>query len=327
MTIIQSGERAEPVLSSAAAVGAPPATAQAIPAPVVWERKFGLPFWVATGWVGLVSLCAIFGKLIPVVKTGSPDYLLAGKVVEGDWTHTFSWTHPLSVNTQGQDTLSGLILGARNSIIIAFSTIILGFFLGGVLGMIAGYRKGRFDAVMSYIVTVLLSIPPLLFILLLVAVLSVKSSNGIEGGLSTTVWKLSFSLGILFIPSLFRVVRGTTMSYSGREFVVAARAMGAKTPRILFREILPNVAKPMLAFGLVGAGNVMVVEGALSFLGVGVNGPAWGRMIYDGSSFSDLRLRPHITFIPAVVLFLTVLSLNFVGDKVRERLEVKEGNI
>jgi peptide/nickel transport system permease protein len=305
-----------------------PQTVDVSPAKVISsKKKFGVPFWIATGWLALVGFCAIFGKWLPMVKPNPPDYLLAQRIVEGDWTHTFSWSHPLSANGQGNDILSYLILGSRNSIIIAFTTIILGFFLGGVLGMVAGYRKGRFDSVMSYIVTVLLSIPPLLFILLLVAVLSAKSSDGIEAGLSTTVWKLSLSLGILFIPSLFRVVRGATMSFAGREFVVAARAMGAKTPRILLREILPNVAKPMLAFGLVGAGNVMVVEGALSFLGVGVNGPAWGRMIYDGSSFADLRLRPHVAFIPAMVLFLTVLSFNFVGDKVRERLEVKEGNI
>jgi peptide/nickel transport system permease protein len=97
---------------------------------------------------------------------------------------------------------------------------------------------------------------------------------------------------------------------------------------VLLREIFPNVAKPMLAYGLVAAGGVMVIEGSLSFLGVGVgNVWAWGRVVQSGASVSELKNNPHITFIPGIVLFLTVLCFNFVGDKIRERLEVKEGNI
>lgn len=291
------------------------------------KKKFGLSFWVAVGWLTLVVFCAIFGSLLPMVKT-VPDYLAGADVGEGGWTRHVTWSHPLSTDAQGNDILSNLIIGSRNSIIIAFATIILGFVIGGILGMVAGYRRGRFDSVASFFITILLSIPPLLFILLLVSVLSAGGgTDGVDQGLQASVWKLAASLGILFIPALFRVVRGATMSFAGREFVVAARAMGAKTGRILMREIFPNVAKPMLAYGLVGAGNVMVIEGGLSFLGVGVNGPAWGRMINSGSSLSDLRVAPHVAFIPAFVLFLTVLCFNFVGDKVRERLEVKEGNI
>ncbi len=110
--------------------------------------------------------------------------------------------------------------------------------------------------------------------------------------------------------------------------MLASRTLGAKTGRVLFREILPNVAKPMLAYGLVSAGNVMVIEGALSYLGLGVGDSwAWGKMIQSGASLREMRISPHIILAPALTLFLTVLSLNFVGDKLRERLEVKEGNL
>ena len=321
---------ASPVLSEGTVPS--PAVAPGVPAAASSagasaKKTFGPAFWVATVWLTVVVFCAIVGKILPFVKD-TPDYLAAAEVAEGRWTGVVSMSHPLATDAQGNDILSSLIVGSRNSIIISFATIFLGFVVGGMFGMIAGYRKGRFDAVVSFFITILLSIPPLLFILLMISVISAGGGeNGVDQGLQTSVWKLAMSLGVLSIPSLFRIVRGATMSFAGREFVVAARAMGAKTGRILFREIFPNVAKPMLAYGLVAAGNVMVIEGGLSFLGVGVNGPAWGRMINSGSSLSDLRLAPHVAFIPALVLFLTVLSFNFVGDKVRERLEVKEGNI
>jgi peptide/nickel transport system permease protein len=290
------------------------------------KKGMGASFWVAITWLGIVLFFAVTGPYLPFVKKEA-DFLVMGSELKA--FGTFSRNHLLGFDpSTGNDIFSMIVLGARNSLIIAFATILIGFVLGGGLGMIAGYRRGAFDTASSFVITVLLSTPPLLFILLMVSVLSADTEGGINQGLQTSVAKLSISLGILSIPTIYRVVRGATMTYASREFVLAARAMGAKPGRVLLREIFPNVAKPMLAYGLVAAGGVMVIEGSLSFLGVGVgNVWAWGRVVQSGASVSELKNNPHITFIPGIVLFLTVLCFNFVGDKIRERLEVKEGNI
>lgn len=290
------------------------------------KARMGAGFWIAVTWLVTVVFFAIFSRWLPFVKK-EPDFLLMGADKQGFGTFSRSNIFGFDPET-GRDLFSAVAMGAKNSLVIAFATVFIGFLVGGTLGMIAGYRGGIIDGVFSFIIAVLLSTPPLLFILLLVAVLSAKDASGMEQGLQSSVFKLSLSLGILSIPTLFRIVRGATLSIGAREFVLAARAMGAKTSRVLLREILPNVVKPMLAYGLVGAGGVMVVEGSLSFLGVGVGQElAWGKIIESGRSLSNLRDNPQISAVPGVILFFTVLSFNFIGDKIRERLEVKEGNI
>jgi peptide/nickel transport system permease protein len=300
--------------------------------PTKVRRPFGIPFWCAAAWVFIVIASTTIATLNNWKK--DVDFLAGGDVAAGNWSKTFSWTHPLGVDGAGNDTLWELATGAKNSLIIAFTTVILGFLIGGALGMAAGYFRGKVDAVLSFFTTALLSLPPLLFIILLISVLSASAGSaefGIEQGLQSSVMKVSLALAVLATPSLFRVVRASTIQYAQREFVTAARTMGAKPGRVLIREILPNVAKPLLAFGLVTAGGVMVIEGGLSFLGIGVGAgtgtSAWGKMIQEGASAQDLRTAPNIALIPAFALFLTVVSLNFIGDKFRERLEVKQGNI
>ena len=299
--------------------------------PVVAKRvrkPFGIPFWVAVSWLAIVVVCAIGGKRLPWAKK-DPDYITSAFINDGKWTKTFSWAHPLGTDQNGNDWLAAATLGARNSMIIAFATVIFGFLLGGGLGMLAGFTGGKLDTVLSFFSTVLLSFPPLLFIILLLTILSTgTNSSGAAQGLQSTVWKFSLSFGILSIPTLFRIVRASTMQFSSREFVVAAGAMGAKRWRVLMREILPNVVKPMVAFGLVAAGSVMVVEGALSYLGIGVGDSwAWGKMIATGSGITMLKKGPNVAFVPIIILFFTVLSFNFIGDRLRERLEVKQAGI
>jgi peptide/nickel transport system permease protein len=292
------------------------------------KRSFGLPFWGFITWIGLILVAAIFGKRLPFADK-DVDYLGSALINDGKPWQTFSWTHPLGLDPNGNDWLSAIVVGARNSMIIAFATIVFGFLVGGGLGMIAGYRRGRIDAILTFFTTALLSFPPLLFILIFLTIFAASvKSDGVAVGLQTSVTKLSLTLGILSIPTLFRVVRASTIQYASREFVMAARAMGAKPGRILMREILPNVVKPMAAYGLVAAGSVMVIEGALSFLGIGVgDGWAWGKMIAQGASGVTLQKAPHVAFIPIIILFVTVLAFNFIGDKLRERLEVKQAGI
>ncbi len=319
------------------AVAPPPEVTMSAPAPVpaapveVFHAKrpgYGVMFWVCTAWVGLMVLCAIVGKRLPFAHKPA-DYITAAYINDGKWTKVFSWKHPLGTSQNGDDWLSAAVVGSRNSMIIAFATVVFGFVLGGGLGMVAGFMRGRVDTVLTFIATVLLSFPPLLFIILLLSLLSAgPNAAGISEGLNASVWKLSLSLGILSIPTLYRVVRASTMQFADREFVLAARAMGATRGRILLREILPNVVKPMMAYGLVAAGSVMVIEASLSYLGVGVGDTwAWGKMIATGQGLSMLNRGPNVAFIPIIILFLTVMSFNFLGDKMRERLETKQGGI
>ncbi len=291
------------------------------------KKPWGITFWLAVFWLISVIVGTFVANLVDWKK--EVDFLGGAEVVSGNWRGSISKSHPLGLNLSGNDILVDLTRGAKNSLIIAGTTVLLGFLIGGTLGMVSGYFKGRIDTLLSFLANILLSVPPLLFILLMIAVLSSRGGDGQAQGLSSSVFKISLALGILSVPQIFRVVRASTMQFAQREFVMAARAMGAKVPRILMREILPNVAKPMLAYGLVAAGSVMVIEGGLSFLGIGVGSgtdvTAWGKQIAAASQRADLETAPMVAFIPGLALFLTVLSFNYIGDKVRERLETKQG--
>ncbi len=160
----------------ATTVEAPPAAAaldRVVPKKV--KRPFGLPFWFAATWIVGVVLSTIFVTVIDWKK--EVDFLAGGEVASGNWTKTFSWNHPLGVDGAGNDTLWELTTGAKNSLIIAFTTVLIGFLIGGALGMAAGYFRGRVDAVLSFFTTALLSLPPLLFIILLISVLSASDGS------------------------------------------------------------------------------------------------------------------------------------------------------
>lgn len=291
------------------------------------KKPWGFAFWLAVGWLVTVVTSTVVANLFDWRK--EPDFLNSILVGEGKWRETINMSHPLGLNFSGNDILVNVVVGAKNSLTIALFTVVFGFLVGGIAGMVAGYFRGRVDTILSFLTNVLLSLPALLFILLLIAVISGQEDEaGLATGLQSSVFKVSLSLGILSIPTIFRVVRASTIQFAQREFVTAARAMGAKVPRILAAEILPNVAKPMMAFGLVAAGTVMVIEGGLSFLGVGVGAgtdvTAWGKQIQEAAQKKDLESAPMVAFIPALALFFTVLAFNFIGDKVRERLEVKQ---
>jgi peptide/nickel transport system permease protein len=309
-----------------------PASATTLPASNVSEvagtqtlktkRRLGIMFWITSGWMGLLIVLGAFVSKLPLVKRNDPDFLLGAAVQEGKWTSTFARKHPLGVDENGNDLLTYALHGARVSLLVGLGVVTIGMLLGGWLGMTAGYFRGRMDTVLTFFTNALLSIPPLLFLLLLVAVLAANSGE-------VPIWKFILTLGVLFVPIFFRVVRAATLQQASREYVLAARSLGARRSRILVREILPNVLKPTLSYALVSIGSVIVIEGSLSFLGAGLSGNSisWGRMIQGSAGLLKLKSGPHATFVPAAFIFLTVLALNLIGDKVRERLEVKQSSI
>jgi peptide/nickel transport system permease protein len=233
--------------------------------------------------------------------------------------------HLLGGDFNGRDMLSRLIWGGRNSLLIATLAVAIGFVLGGALGVLGGYFRGKADVVVSGLLDVLLSIPAVILALALVVILRTQPGTD-EGGLDPTT-ALILAIGLVSIPVLGRIARASTLTWSGREFVLAARAQGATHPRIILREVLPNVLPAMFSIALLGIAVAIVAEGTLSILGASVEAdtPTWGNMIAIGRGY--LQRAPHIVFEPALMIFFTVLSLNMLGDVVRSHFDVREGGL
>jgi peptide/nickel transport system permease protein len=273
--------------------------------PVRRRRRFGTLLWLALGWIALVFITAMFANLLPMPSPTDMDML--------DRRATPSLMHWLGTDGLGRDELARLIFGAQISLTVGLCAPVIGITIGGCLGILAGYFRGRFESVVVGTMDVLLAFPPLVLALAVTAYLGQSIPN------------LTLVLGFLGIPAFMRVARAATLTLAQREFIVAAQALGASHARILLRELLPNVFLPLFAFFLLGVAITIVVEGALSFLGLGVPPPisSWGSMIGEGRE--SLEIAPRLAFIPAVTMFLTVLSFNLVGDTLRALTDPRQG--
>jgi peptide/nickel transport system permease protein len=229
----------------------------------------------------------------------------------------------------GRDVFSRCIYGARISLIIAVTSIVVGFVFGTAFGMLAGYARGWIDRVISIFVEALLAIPALIFAALVTSRGRVLRESDIEilgvgfGWLSNT-WTITFTLSLLSIAPLTRIVRAQTLSLSQREYVLAARSLGARTPRILFREVLPNVVPSLVAVLFTGVGLLLGAEAALAFLGFSVEAPqaSWGLMVSENREFIEEAW--WATLFPCVMLFLTVLAFNLIGERFARRFDIRE---
>jgi len=274
-------------------------------APARRVRRLGPLFWSAFAWMVLVLILALLVDVLPLPSPTDMDML--------ERRAPFSATHWLGTDGLGRDELSRLIHGARISLVVGLCAPVIGLAVGGALGLLAGYFRGRFESFVVGSMDVLLAFPPLIFALAVTAYLGQSILN------------LTCVLGVLNIPAFMRVSRAATLTLARREFVIAAQALGASHGRILLRELLPNVMLPLLAFFLLGVAVNIVVEGALSFLGLCVPPPmsSWGSMIGEGRESLDLA--PRLAFIPAIAMFLTVLSFNLVGDTLRALTDPRQG--
>jgi peptide/nickel transport system permease protein len=311
-------ESADPTGSLAPELEAPEfLPSKAPPAPARPRRKrLPLGAWFAIGWLVLVVGAAVLAPVLPLKDWKFGDFSVAG---EG-W---FTPDHPLGADESGRDVLSRVVWGGRASLLIATGSILLGTLVGGLLGLIAGYVGGRTDSVLSSSFNVLLAFPQLVLALTLVAVLSPATDEN-PPTWGERIMVMILALGIVSIPILARITRANTLSWSQREFVMAARAQGARSVNVMFREVLPNVLPAILSIALLGIAVVIVIEGSLALFGLSVGrpNPSWGNMI--AAEISDVQKQPHVWQAPAAVIFLTVLALNYLGDIVRAKFDVRE---
>jgi peptide/nickel transport system permease protein len=275
---------------------------------IVAKKRLGLGFWIATSWVGFITLLAILAPVLPLTDPNFQNYN-AVKVAP----NSQFW---LGTDDLGRDQLSRIIYGARISLTVGFAAILLGLIIGGTIGLMSGFFKGKTETTLMGAMDVLLAFPALLLALAIVAFTN-----------SHSVATVTLAIGIVSIAPIARLVRASTLVFSEREFVLASRTLGASKKRIMVKEILPNVLLPVLSFAIIGIAVAIVAEGGLAFLGLSVSPPAatWGGMINEGRNLLDTD--PWISLLPCLVMFLTVLSLNLAGDRVREYFDVKEGGL
>ena len=290
------------------------------------SQRLGFGAWLAIAWMVFIILAATFVPMF--LHSNSTDNLIAGNSSKGFLKVA---GHPFGFDRNGNDMALLLAKGARASLLVSVGAITFGLLIGGSLGLIAGYFKRGVDGALTTFFNVLLAIPQFVLALSLVTVFATTaidhSGNQHPPSSGRRMAVLIFALGVVTIPILARITRANTLQWSQREFVMAARAQGATNFRTMVREVLPNVLPAMFSIALLGIAVVIVAEGGLSILGVGVLSPAvsWGSMI--AISRADLQTLPYEVLEPIVFIFFTVLSLNFLGDVVRTRLDVRESGI
>jgi len=265
---------------------------------------FDLTFVLSCVWLTTLIGAALFASLLPLAEHEDTSKTLTAESYRAPALFT---QHPLGTNNFGLDMLARSIYGARSSIIVAVAAVLIGIVVGGALGIVAGYFGGWVDRVIGILTNSLLAVPALILLIALASVLEPNLRN------------ISFALAVLAVPSMVRIARANTLTFSQREFVLAARAMGATRLRVMLRELAPNVALPLAALGMVMISVMIVAEASLSFLGLGVQPPTptWGNMISEGQG-NVFRQHPYIVIVPGLFLFLTVSSFNIVGEKAQK---------
>lgn len=260
-------------------------------------------------WLALLILAAVFADFIP----GLPSY--------EEKIGTFAQPPDLTVggllgtDGVGRSNLARIIYGARVSLTIAIVSTLIGLTIGVVIGMIGGYYRKGAETVANILANTLSALPPLLLLLALVS------------AIGASLFGITIALGVVIADLYIRVTKGAVIASANREYVLAARALGAGDLRIMVKEILPNLVPVLGAIIPMAMAIMIVVEGSLSFLGYGIPAPtpSWGGMIAAGADI--MRQFPLVIFWPVVTLFLTVLSFNTVGDYLSSRTDVREGKL
>ena len=275
------------------------------PGAILRRRIFGHRGFMLGGIV-LVLILAM-ALLAPVLAPHDPyDQQLSRRLINPIWHADGTRTHLLGTDTMGRDYLSRLIYGARISLLIGISAMLISGIIGSTMGVLAGYFGGKVDMVISFMITVRLAMPVVLVALAVVAL--------IGGSLQVVI----FVLGFLIWDRFAVVMRSSTQQIRSVDYINAAKAAGCSTPRILLTEILPNTLNNLIIVATLAMARAIILEAALSFLGLGVQPPlpSWGLMVSEGKDY--MLFSPWLITIPGVALFMLVLSINLLGDGIRD---------
>ncbi|WCM89038.1 ABC transporter permease [Acidovorax sp. NCPPB 3576] len=281
----------------------------ALPSPPAWRR------WLrrVLGQRGLVLgaivlvLTLVAALLAPWISPHDPYAQdVTQRLIPPVWHAKGSWEHVLGTDKLGRDYLSRLIYGARVSLLIGVVTALIAGAIGTTLGVLAGYFGGRVDAVISYIITTRLAMP--------VVLVALAMASLVGGSLQVVI----VLLGLLLWDRFAIVTRSATQQLRDAEFIAAAKALGASTPYILVRELLPNLMSALTVVATLEMAHAILLESTLSFLGLGVQPPtpSWGLMVAEGKAY--MFFQPWVILIPGVVLAVLVLAINLVGDGIRD---------
>ena len=271
--------------------------------------------------VGIITLASIAGPSLLKLLTGvTPDYIPSDVALlrsippltapDGG----FSWKHLMGTDTQGRDLLARVLQGGQISLMVAIIATLVSLIIGVSYGAIAGYLGGRIDNLMMRLVDVLYSLPYIIIVIVLLAMFRSQTARG-------QVVLLFVALGSVSWLTMARIVRGQVLSLKNQEFVLAARATGVSTLRIIFRHIVPNTLGPVIVYATLTIPTIMLAEAFLSFLGFGVQAPlaSWGSLATEG--MQNFGIFPWQLIFPGVTMALTLFSLNFLGDGLREALD------
>lgn len=265
-------------------------------------RLVGL--WLAIGWVSVLVLAAAFADLLPLSESRNTALAVNS---ESLLSPNLLSRHPFGTDKQGLDILGGVLYGARVSLTVGLGAVLIGLIVGGLLGMLAGFYRGKVDAVINFWTDALIAFPPLILLLALVAVVEPSVQN------------VTLGLAVLGIPTYVRIARANTMVVVQRDYMLSARVLGGRSRRLLFKEVLPNIVSSLVSYGFIVIAVLIVAEASLSYLGLSVQrpNPTWGNMIAAGQGSLDRH--PHLVFVPGLALFLTVFALNRIGEAARAR--------
>lgn len=283
---------------------------------VVWAvrgRRPDIIIWLCTTWLVLLVAGALLAPVLPLGEHVDVAASLAAPIYQ---TPELTSEYPLGTNNYGLDMLARSLYGARTSLVISLVAVAVGSLVGGAIGVVAGYFRSGVDSAIGIFTNALLAVPPLILLIALGTVLDPKIRN------------IAFALALLTIPSMVRLARANTILFAQREFVLAARAMGATKLRVMLRELVPNVVLPVFSMMVVMISVLIVAEASLSFLGLGIQAPepTWGNMIAEaeGGIMEDY---PHVVLVPGAFLFLTVFSFNLLGEKAQKRWDPRSAKI
>jgi peptide/nickel transport system permease protein len=256
-------------------------------------------------WFVIVLILLVVAAIFAPVISPYPPLLYHPSIAEQGPT----WAHPLGTDSLGRDQLSRIIYGTRISLSVALATILMGGICGTLLGLLAAYFKGWVDQVLTMVIDAILSFPSLIIALAIVA------------SLGPSVINLAVALAFVRIPIYARIARGQTLQVTAQDYVAAAEASGTNAWQIMLRHVFPNIFSPLLVQATVSISFAIIDESILSFLGLGVQPPTpeWGEMVNEARVF--LNTDPWMMLGPALAIVIVVLSLNFLGDAVRDRLD------